>query len=119
MHGFTLLEVMVALAIIAIALGAMTKAAGENSHNAAYLRDKTFAHWVAMNKAAELEISRAWPQGNSEGTAQMAGRDWHWHLSSKPTDDRNLRRYALEVRYEANDANPLASLTGFLLNPDI
>ena len=66
-RGFTLLEVLVALAVVAIALGAGIKAAGSNIDNAAYLRDRTLAHWVAMNKLAEMETMKKFP---SPGTTE-------------------------------------------------
>lgn len=113
-RGFTLLEVMVALAILAITLAALTKASTENSANTAYLRDMTFAHWVAMNKAAELEITPSWPAQHSKGISRLAQRDWHWTLSTENTEDTNIRRYTLEVRYDSSDENPVTSLTGFL-----
>ena len=60
-HGFTLLEVMVALAVIAFALAAAVSAVSGNTRNAAGLQQRTYAHWVAMNKMAELQISQQWP----------------------------------------------------------
>ena len=59
--GFTLLEVMVALTIVAIALSAMIAAAGKNSADVAYLRDKTFAHWVALNQISEMQARQKYP----------------------------------------------------------
>ncbi len=55
-RGFTLLEVLVALAVLAIAMAALIKTGGENTRSAAYLRDKTLAQWVAMNVIAEQRL---------------------------------------------------------------
>ena len=57
LRGFTLLEVLVALAVIAIALASIIKAVGTGAANASYLRDKTFAHWVAANRLAQMQIT--------------------------------------------------------------
>ncbi|HEX2238999.1 MAG TPA: type II secretion system minor pseudopilin GspI, partial [Gammaproteobacteria bacterium] len=55
-RGFTLLEVLVALAVIAIALASIIKVVGTGAANAGYLRDKTFAHWVAANRLVQMQI---------------------------------------------------------------
>ena len=73
--GFTLLEVLVALAVLAIGLGAIITAAGQSAGNVSYLRDRTLAAWVAENKLNELLLAQAWPKlSNIQGTAVMAGR---------------------------------------------
>jgi general secretion pathway protein I len=92
-QGFTLLEVLVALAVVAIALAAAVKAAGENAVNTAYLRDKTLAHWVAMNKVAELQLAATWPApGVSHGQVSLARREWRWQAEVENTDDPSVRR---------------------------
>lgn len=77
--GFTLLEVLVALAILAVALSALIKLSGDNARNAAYLRDRTHAHWVAGNVMARYQAGLE-PVGSSlqRGSAFMAGREWYW-----------------------------------------
>ena len=96
--GFTLLEVLVALAVVAIALGAAISGGGAQVENAAYLRDKTFAHWVAMNRlaAAELDPAAA-AAGTSGGTAEMAGREWRWQLTVRETPARGVLLAEAEV----------------------
>ena len=96
--GFTLLEVLVALAIIAIALGAFIKAGGDSARNLAYLQEKTYADWVAMNRAAELRLARTWPAvGESNGDSTMAGRKWHWEVTVSGTFDPDVRRADIDV----------------------
>jgi len=98
-RGFTLLEVLVALAIIAIAMGALIKGGAANAGNAAYLRDKTVAHWVAMNKAAELQLEAGWPPlGTTQGKVEMANRQWEWTARVVETPEADVRRVDLEVR---------------------
>ena len=76
--GFTLVEVLVALSVIAIALAALLKGASEGAGSARYLRDKTYAHWVAMNTITEVQVRGEWPSpGRKEGEATMGSRDWH------------------------------------------
>lgn len=114
------MEVMVSLAVVAIALSALVKSSGVNTSNMQYLRDKTFAHWVAMNKAAELRINKVWAStGRSNGTSKMASREWHWTMIIETTPDKDLRKYVLEIRSDSQDENPLTTLTGFMGNPDV
>jgi general secretion pathway protein I len=114
--GFTLLEVLVALAIIAIAMGALIKGGASNASNAAYLRDKTIAHWVAMNKVAEMQLERAWPApATTQGKVEMATRQWQWTAKVIETPDRDVRRLDVEVR-AADDRKEalLDKVTAFL-----
>lgn len=116
--GFTLLEVLVALAIVAIALSALIKAGTENAANAAYLREKTFAHWVALNAVTELQVRNAWPApGKLEGTAAMADREWDWSAAVETTVDTTVRRMTVEVRPRDGRGQPLARLVSFLQQP--
>jgi general secretion pathway protein I len=109
------LEVLVALAVVAIALGAGIKAAGSNVDNAAYLRDRTLAHWVAMNKLAEMETMKKFPSpGTTErGTMLMAEHEWHWKVETKVTKDLEPYEFGvanIEVRRDEDDKGTLATL---------
>lgn len=114
-RGFTLLEVLVATSVIAIALAAIIRLTTMSSSNLAHLRDKTFAHWVAMNQMAELQISETYPAiGRSSGEEEMAGREWYWTMEVKKTPDKDLRRVEIQVHEEeGRDAPSLTILTGF------
>lgn len=83
--GFTLIEVMVALLVLALALAALQLRISQQLDSAAYLRDKTIAQWVALNQLELLRISTRLgntpPQATMTGTAQMAGRTWYWELT--------------------------------------
>lgn len=120
MRGFTLVEVLVALAVVAVAMSALIKVASENAANANYLRERTIAHWVAMDKATELQVMRAWPGvGQSDGSVFQAGREWRWDLQVASTADEDLRRLDITVRRaEDRRAAPLAQLSAFLGRPD-
>ena len=95
-NGFTLVEVMVALAVVAIALPALLVALYQQVDSTAYLRDKSIAHMVAANKLVELRIlSRARQNlftGTDSGVAQMAERDWYWWLESQPTEGEQFKQ---------------------------
>jgi len=115
-QGFTLLEVLVALAVIAIGLAAVMKVSIENAENARYLRDKTLAHWVAMNVLTEIQIREESPKLD-EGTAMMAAREWVWVLKVSETMDKDLRRLDIEVYYNSKEEEPIAVLVGFITMP--
>ena len=112
--GFTLLEVLVALAIVAIALGALVAASGNQARNSVYLRDKALAHWVAMNRIAELQVQNTVvPLGRDSGHANMAQREWTWRTDISATEDPNVHRVEVEVT-DATEDDVLARLTGFV-----
>lgn len=115
-HGFTLLEVLVALAVLALALGAGIKAAGSNIDNAAYLRDRTLAHWVAMNKLTEMQVFNKFPaKGSTEhGSLLLAGSEWYWTVQT--TVNKSIPTYEfgvanIEVRHSEDAKQALATLS--------
>jgi general secretion pathway protein I len=112
-RGFTLLEVMVALAILALTLGAMIQAGGASARNVAMLRDRTLASWVALNKVNETLLLRQWPDpGSRADTVTLGNREWYWEVRIGKTSDPELRRVEVAVR-EQKDAAPLVELIAF------
>jgi general secretion pathway protein I len=78
-HGFTLLEVLIALAIVALAVGALLGTVTSSASNVIYLKDKTLAQWVALNRLTEIRISQQMPdKGRRTGNTEMAGTKWQW-----------------------------------------
>ncbi len=114
--GFTLLEVLVALAILAITLGALIKASGDYANNAAYLKEKTFAQWIAQNKAAEYQLTNKFPAiGSREGDINYAQQQWRWRVNVSTTDDRRLRRLDIDIISGSGTfKKPLVSLVAFV-----
>ena len=79
--GFTLLEVMIALLITALALAALVGAAGRAASDTGHLRDRTEAAWVAQNVIADLRLAPEWPApGTQRGQTMMLGRRWFWQV---------------------------------------
>lgn len=119
LRGFTLVEVMVALAIVALALPALLVALSRQVDATGYLRDKSLAQMVAANKLAELRIlSRAREsllEGSDSGVSEMAGRDWYWWLESQPTEVPAFYRVEIDVALDEQDRSaPLFTLVAFL-----
>lgn len=117
--GFTLVEVMVALAVVALALPALMVTLSRQVDATAYLRDKALAHAVAANKLAEVRILAYARQdllkGRDSGVTRMAERDWYWWIESKVTDVPLFYRVEIDVAAEEGDAEqPLYTLVAFL-----
>ena len=98
-HGFTLIEVLVALAIVTIGMAAVLGALTSSANTSAYMRDKTFAQWVALNQIAMLRLSgQMTPTGNSDGDTDFAGRKWHWRREVVSTQVPGVVRIDIKVR---------------------
>jgi general secretion pathway protein I len=117
--GFTLLEVLIAIAVLAIAMGAVIKATGEYTGNHAWLRDRTLAIWVARNVLVQMQVENAWPGvGERKGTQEMGRREWRWLARVSQTDEAQLRRLDVEVYLlDTDDDEPVSVLSGFLQQP--
>lgn len=116
--GFTLLEVLVALAIAAVGLGAVSKALYQNIEVADRLGQKMIANWVASNHLAELQIKRDYLSGGSTNdTVDMAERQWQIEAEYTPTGDNQIVRVDVSV-FEGDERDrPAAKLFGFLAQP--
>ena len=112
--GFTLVEILVALSVLAIALTAAAHALGGAADTTAALRERMLARWVAEDKLAELELRRDWPAlDTKEGDAEMGGRKFHWVQETGATPVAKMRRVEMSVLLPGGKA-PLARLTGFI-----
>ena len=101
-RGFTLVEVLVALVITAIALGAGLKAAGALTDNAQRLGEVTAAHWCADNLLTGLRLSKQFPgTGESEFACSQLGRDYRGLLRTQATPNPNFRRVEAQVTDDA------------------
>jgi len=114
-NGFTLLEVLVALAILATALTAILRTSAQYIDNTTYLRDKTLAHWVAMNVFTELQIANQWLDiGEHKGHTPMGEQEWYWTIKVSETPDPELRQINIQVHKQVDDNAPIEILVGFL-----
>jgi general secretion pathway protein I len=118
--GFTLLEVMVALAVIAMALAAAQSAITGNIYNASGLQQRTYAHWVAMNKLTEMQLANQWPATKTtKGSSLMAKQEWYWSTKVTKTPDGFdlIRKVDITVRINEDDESSLVTLIGFVGRP--
>jgi len=115
--GFTLIEVLVALAILAVALAAGIGLVSQSINTSAGLRDRTLALWVAQDRLREHQLLRDWPSPDTRnGVSTMAGRDWPWQEQVISTAMQQIRRIEIEVQHPQS-RDVLAKLTGFLREP--
>ena len=115
--GFTLIEVLVALAIIAVALMSALRAAGQGTNNVDELRSRLLAGWVAENLLAEHRARRDWlPLGMQRGTGREGGIDFAWREEVIATPNPAFRRVDVRVFATAEESHSLAHLAGFIVN---
>lgn len=102
-RGFTLLEVLIALVIIAIALTAIIKTTTESIHGNIYLREKTIATWVALNaihqtRAGLIQLPEA--PGKREENAHMLNQTWQWQGFTQKSDNSCIRELHVQVFHQ-------------------
>jgi general secretion pathway protein I len=116
-RGFTLLEVMVALLIVAIALLAGASAMSQSIKEAQMMRDRTYASWIAQNRITELRLAPATPDvGATNGEVQYANTDWKWRAVVSDTGVDDLYRIDVSVSFTNSD-NIIRTVTGFVGPP--
>jgi general secretion pathway protein I len=116
-RGFTLVEVLVALMIVAIGLAALMLTVSSTARTSGYLRDKTLAQWMALNRLSEVRLNLTkFGQNTDTGEIYFANRTWHYDTRYFDTSISTMKRVV--VRIYAGDAktkgNPVAESTGFL-----
>jgi len=117
--GFTLVEVMVALAVVAVALPALLLTLSQQVDGLRYLQDRTHAQWIAANRLAELQLVLA-AKGSlqtrlASGSEELAGRNWYWWSEGKETPVPGFFHYEIVVSdLETGRESPLHVLDGYL-----
>lgn len=122
-RGFTLLEVLIALVVLGVALGALIKAGSEHARNTAYLQERTLAGWVASNLLADYEAGlRRVDVGTERIQSRLADREWEARIEitdtiiDAPLELPAVRR--IEVRVwplDGDPDHPLVQTTGYAL----
>ncbi len=106
---------LAALVIVALGMLGVIEAVSQQARNGAYLREKTIAHWIAMNVVTEQRLQPAPPPvADSSDDVEFAGQRWRWSMRVTQTQVQSLRRMDVSVRpADARDDVVLASVTGF------
>lgn len=115
--GFTLVEVLVAMAVLAIALAAVMRVVTQAIDTTAALRDRTIALGVAEDRLALHRLQNAWPALDTfDGVRAQGGREWVWREKVASTEIADFRRIEVEVRVRP-EGEILAHAVGFLRKP--
>jgi len=116
--GFTLLEMLVALTVLAIALLAALRASSSGVQNTVEIRNRLLAGWVAQNRLAEHVARRDWlAVGVVRGDEIQGGVHFGWEEKIAGTPNYQFRRIEIRVFAQQEPEHALASLTGFMVKP--
>ena len=113
-RGFTLLEVLVGLVVLALALLALSRTAASQVNSFGALRERTLAGWLADDVLAQTRlVDRFPPIGKSDGRRRFGGRDWRYDVVVQATPVNSVRRVDVHIYAGNEPAAPLAELAGF------
>jgi len=116
-RGFTLVEVMVALTIVAFSLTAIAASMNQMIDAANTMRDRTYASWIAQNKISELRLANVIPEVSStSGEVEFANNDWSWRTVVSETGIENFFRVDVSVSH-AGSEYVIRTVTGFIGEP--
>ena len=117
-RGFTLVEVMVALIIVAMAVPALLMRMESMANSSIHNRTVTMAHWVAENRLVEImltkEMERREPRGREGGDMMMAGTKWDWNVETVDTKNSEFPGFEMTVRAAPQGQETMADLVVYL-----
>ena len=113
--GFTLIEVLVALFIVALGIGALLTTLTSAATTVDHLRDKSFAEWVALNQITQTRLATNSGTGTSSGEVDYAGNKWYWRQTIVDQGIAGMRRIDVEVSRNASpESSAVATAVGFM-----
>ena len=121
--GFTLVEVMVALTVVAVTLPALLFLLSQQVDGTAYLRDRSVAQWVAADRVAEVRLAVAKQRRASEGViageSERAGRTWYWRSEIQETPVPGFMRLTVTVTSEEDEGDAALYTLDAFLNAEV
>lgn len=117
--GFTLLEILVALAVFALAASILMVADGRAIRQTAHIQERIQASWIADQQLNKYYVEGTFPEaGNRSSTTEMSGKSWYIRDVITETSQRNLRRVEVNVfqgkARPGDKAKPAFRLTGYI-----
>ncbi len=117
-RGFTLVEVLIALAVASLGLSAVLAMGTQSVDTSRSLRDRTLALYVGLNEITELRLSGEFPDpGRSNGETEMADRLWRWEYVISETGVESLRRIDIAVSLAERPEDVVRNVSGFIGEP--
>ncbi|PKF51402.1 type II secretion system minor pseudopilin GspI [Enterovibrio nigricans] len=113
-RGFTLIEVLVAMAVFAISALAVMNVSSQQVNNLSALEEKTFAAMVADNQLALLMLENKVPTSAKSGKSEMAGREWYWTIKPIATAQSTLRAVDILVWQDERKQSALATVRTYV-----
>lgn len=97
--GFTLIEVLLALAVIAIALTALLKVTAQNIETTHRVKQKTVSHWIAMQGVAMIQLNLLQINQSQESTqvTTMLGEQWYWRAKLSSTPLKKMQKISISI----------------------
>ncbi len=118
-RGFTLIEVMVAMAIAALGLAAVAASVSQMIDAGTSMQQRTYASWIAQNKIAEMRLANVIPEvSESSGDTIFANREWLWRATVSDTGVENLFRVDVQVGLADGDES-IRTVSGFIGEPGV
>lgn len=118
-RGFTLIEVLVAMTILAVGVTALVSATGASAFRADFLRNREYGRWVAANALTELQVLPAWPDLGTKNTeVELGGRTWYVRTVTQKVEDPDLRRVDVQARLDPDADGYIYVVTAFVGNPE-
>ncbi|MGE6650390.1 type II secretion system minor pseudopilin GspI [Shewanella colwelliana] len=119
LQGMTLLEVIVALAVFAIAAVSITKSLGDQIANMPILEERTLAQWVASNQMVDARLEGKFPElGKKEGSVDLADKEWFWRKEVIKTTDDNFRMIRISVSDDERYGRIIAQVSSYVLKTE-
>jgi len=118
--GFTLIEVLIALVILAISLAAIVKVTNQSVYNLTYVQNKTISHWVALNVLADMHAGRIadiYSGSRHSGSQEMLAHTWQWQLELNPVEESPQILQASIAVYLSGYDRPIEKLTDYMTLP--
>jgi general secretion pathway protein I len=119
LRGFTFIEILIALAILAVALAAEVRSVGAAAEGTLELKERLLATWIAQDRLAEYTARSLWPDpGSRQGGNAQGGVQFNWRETVSATGNPRYRRVEVEVFATRASDRPVATFVGYAVRSE-